>query len=398
MAAISDSVFAAQSSSPIRSLFFADSAPRTWAKRRERLIDAAAKDGPKAVEARADLEAMPPEPRRPLSPGLTTTEPTYEGLVKLYLEGPPALGLFTDEGGGFVGGHAMNAENRLKTVAGLSSLWDGAPINRTRAGDGAFTLRGRRLAAHMMLQPVAARPLLADPVASRQGFLARFLLVEPPSAIGSRLRRGHAAGSDYAIAAFAARLRWALEAEPPVADGTRQVLQPRRLALSREAADVLWSYYAPTEAAQGAEGELAAVRPFASESAEQAARIAGVLTLWSDLQAGSVSAEAMGWGVALAQFHLSEAKRLADAAAVSTETEQAETLRRWLLTRWPEREVLPGDVLRLGPNCLRDGKRARAAIAMLEAHGCLVRLPPGVEVRGRSRKEAYRVARPRDDD
>jgi hypothetical protein len=74
------------------------------------------------------------------------------------------------------------AANRIKTlilerIAGISPLpddrtgrrrgcGDGAPINRTRVGDGAFTLRGRRLAAHMMLQSVAARPPLSDPVAA----------------------------------------------------------------------------------------------------------------------------------------------------------------------------------------------------------------------------------------
>ena len=66
-------------------------------------------------------------------------EPTFEGLVKLYGIGRPALGLFSDEAGGFIGGHAMNSDNRLKTMAGLSRLWNGEPIDRTRAGDGATT-------------------------------------------------------------------------------------------------------------------------------------------------------------------------------------------------------------------------------------------------------------------
>ncbi len=350
---------------------------KLWAKRREKLIEAAAKGGPKAIEARADLEAMPPEPPRPLSPNLTATDPTFEGLVKLYAEGRPALGLFTDEGGGFVGGHAMNADNKLKTVAGLSGLWDGSAINRTRAGDGAFTLRGRRLAAHMMLQPVAARPLLSDPVAAQQGFLARFLIVEPPSAIGTRLRRGHAPESEAALNAFGERLRRILETEPPMAEGARQILAPRRLPLSEPAEALLRRFYEVTEAAQALGGDLEHVRPFASKSAEQAARIAGVLSLWRDLDAMEVGLDAMAWGVELAQFHLSEARRLADAAVVSADVERAEALRRWLLEKWTEPDILPREILRLGPNCLRESGKARAALAMLERHGWVVQLHEG---------------------
>lgn len=171
-------------------------AHKVWTEKRKRLIgEAAGTKKEKAAAAEADLRGMGPEPKAPIFPNVTAMEPTFEGLLKLYQVGRPALGLFSDEAGGFIGGHAMNSDNRLKTMAGLSRLWNGEPVDRTRAGDGAATFRGRRLAAHLMVQPVAARPLMADPEASGQGFLARFLLTEPPSHIGTRLRRGHAAES-----------------------------------------------------------------------------------------------------------------------------------------------------------------------------------------------------------
>jgi hypothetical protein len=108
-----------------------------------------------------------------LSPWLLADEPTLEGLTKNLEHGRPSIGLFSDEGGQFLGGHAMSSDNRLKTVAGLSKFWDGAPINRTRAGDGAKTYYGWRLAAHLMAQPGAADTLLADPVARDQGIMSR---------------------------------------------------------------------------------------------------------------------------------------------------------------------------------------------------------------------------------
>jgi hypothetical protein len=37
--------------------------------------------------------------------------------------GQPSLGLFSAEGGQFIGGHGMNEDNKLKTAAGLSCAW-----------------------------------------------------------------------------------------------------------------------------------------------------------------------------------------------------------------------------------------------------------------------------------
>ena len=69
------------------------------------------------------------EPEPPIEPLIIVEEPTYEGLVKYLARGQPSVGLFSDEGGRFVGGNAMNRDNLLKTLAGLSSLWDAKPIN-----------------------------------------------------------------------------------------------------------------------------------------------------------------------------------------------------------------------------------------------------------------------------
>lgn len=133
---------------------------------------------------------------------------------------------------------------------------------------------------------------------------------------------------------------------------------------------------------------------FASKAAEHAARIAGVLALWRDLDAQHVTEEDMGNGIELAQFYLTEAVRLADAAKVSLETVNAEKLRVWLIEKWGQAEVLPGDVVQHGPPPLRDTKKAKAAIAYLVQHGWLVALEPGTIVRGKPRRAAYRIVRP----
>lgn len=365
-----------------------------WTGKRKRLLtEAAGNDKTKATNAEADLRALGPEPRAPLLPNVTAQEPTFEGLLKLYQAGRPALGLFSDEAGGFIGGHAMNSDNKLKTIAGLSQLWNGDTVNRIRSGDGASDYPGRRLAMHLMAQPIAARPLMADPQAAGQGFLARFLITEPPSTIGTRLRRGHNHTSDADVSIFTTRLAAVLDSPMPTGDSAQE-LTPQRLPLSPQAKELLWRFYEAVEASQVGGGAMEHVRAYASKAAEQAARIAGVLTLWDDLDAPQVTPQAMGWGVTLAQYYLTEARRLAEAGLVSEETAKAERLRHWLLESWGHDDVTPREILRMGPNSLREAKEAKKAIATLERHGWLVPLPEGATVRGAQRKEAYRIVRP----
>jgi len=368
---------------------------KLWEKTRDKLLSVAAtaNTADKKAAAQADLKAIRMPPARPLSPNRTATEPTFEGLAKLFQISHPALGLFTDEGGGFIGGYAMNSDNALKTCAGLSSLWDGAAINRTRAGDGTVTLYGRRLAAHIMAQPIAARPMLADPVASGQGFLARFLICEPVSAIGTRTRRGFNSDSDAHIATFGARCRSLLETTPPLKEGTDRELEPSVLSLSDDAKELLLKYYEYTEIGQKQAGEYETIRPYASKSAEQAARIACVLTLWDNIQATEITTDTMANGVTLAQFYLDEAKRLADAAVISEKIAIAEVLRLWLLNVWAYPEIMPADVVQRGPNSLRETPKVKEALGILVKHGWIVLLPAYSEIRGAARKEAYRIVR-----
>lgn len=364
-----------------------------WKGERDRILAEAKKGkGEKRTASQADLNAMGKEPAAPPSPDRTVTEPTYEGLTRKFAEGMPTLGIFSDEGGQFLGGYAMSSDNRQKTLAALNDIWQGNPIRRTRQGEGSFTLYGRRLAVHLMVQPGVARAFMADPMAADTGFLPRFLICEPPSTIGNRLQSAVHHDRDT-LDAFGARLREILETPLP-ADPVTMELQPRILPLSPDARVMLSGFADHAEAAQARGGAYAHITGYASKAAEQACRIAGVLTLWGDLHALEVTGEAMANGIELAQFYLGEASRLSDAANLSAEIERAEALRKWLLESWPHPEVLPGDVLQRAPvRALRESPSARAAMAMLEKHGWLVALEPGTVIRGAARKEAFRIVR-----
>jgi hypothetical protein len=192
-----------------------------------------------------------------------------------------------------------------------------------------------------------------------------------------------------------------LREEKPLAEGSRQELQPRELPLSSEAEDLLWQYFTAIEREQAPGGDLCDLTSFASKSAEQAARIAAVLTLWTDLNAPQVGVEAIQNGIQIAQYHLAEAKRLTEAADISEQVSKAETLRRWLLEKWPEKAaadhrtpnfIMPRDIVQHGPNPLRETAKAKQALQMLESHGWLHKLDKGAEVDGAARQIAYRIA------
>ena len=152
------------------------------------------------------LEWLGDEPPKPLAPFLVTGDPTIEGLTKSWPNAPAALGVFTAEGGAFTAGHSMNDDNRVKTAALLSELWDGKPITRVRASDGVSILTGRRLAMNVMVQPNAAAAFLSNPSLRDQGLLSRVLVAKPASIAGTRLRRDERPEDRKAINAYGARI------------------------------------------------------------------------------------------------------------------------------------------------------------------------------------------------
>lgn len=343
-----------------------------------------------STSKRVDLKALGPEPPPPLKPHIVASAPTIEGIVKHLPELRASLGIMTEEGGALIGGHAMKAENRLATCASFSAMWDGAPLDRWRAGDGVESYIGRRFSAHILVQPVAAEVLLSDPMASGQGLLARFLTCRPPSRIGTRLRMEQDAQAEADIEHFAARIRSLLSRELPLADGTRNELIPTPLPLSVEARTVLTDFAREVEKAQGPGGPFENARAFASKTAEHAARIAAVLTIFADPNTPEVSAEIMFGATELARYYANEAVRLADAAIVPPEVADAEQVRKWLLRAWREPCISAAIAAQSGPFKVTD--RSRKALNLLQEHGWLIR-ENGAEVAGKIRVEAWRIVR-----
>ncbi len=181
---------------------------------------------------RALLEQLGPAPAVPLHPFLTAPDPTIEGLVKAWVTAPASLGLFSAEGGQFIGGYGMSQDHRLKTAAALSEMWEAKTIKRIRATDGVTILRGRRLSMHMLVQPEASAAFFSDPILRGQGLLSRVLVAAPDSIAGTRLYRETDADDDAAIRAFGARILEILEKPWPLAERTLNELAPPQLKIA----------------------------------------------------------------------------------------------------------------------------------------------------------------------
>jgi len=361
-----------------------------WDAVRQELISKQKKQGFSA--ANSALGSYDKEPEKPLLPIIVCPEPTIEGLLKLFIVGQPSMGIFSDEGGAFINGHGMSEENRLKSAALFSQLWDGSTVKRIRAGDGASILSGRRLALHIMAQPDAAARMLSDRVLGDQGFLSRFLVCAPASNAGTRFQREPLSSSRAALEGYKAKILKLFDSKPRLVEGTQNELDPRKLTLDGDAM-LIWRQFADHVERQLSEGAAyAPIRSFANKMPEHAVRIAGVLTLVKDQDAFWITNDALEAGIDLAEFYADEALRLFETGQGSPSLMEAEKLRIWLLTIWSEPAISLRAIVRLGPNSLRTEAQAKQAINILVQHGWLRPIGPSL-VENKTVRQAWRIIR-----
>jgi hypothetical protein len=176
----------------------------------------------------------------------------------------------------------------------------------------------------------------------------------------------------------------------PIASGTRNELSPRKLPLS-DAARRMWIAFANhIERRLGASGELAPVAGLANKLPEHAARIAAVLAMIANIEAGEIAEAEMVAGMDIAQHYATEALRLWGAGRVSAELHQAQGLLRWLHASWPHPVVSLPDIYQRGPGAIRDEASALGAVTKLVDHGWLVSAW-GCEIDGVFRREVWRI-------
>jgi hypothetical protein len=318
----------------------------------------------------AELESAPP--RQPILPAMFHEDTNAASLAVDLAEGWPSASIWSDEAGLVIGSHGMNNDNLMGFIGLLNRLWDGNGFERSRLTTKSASIRGRRLTASLMMQPVVlARLLKAGDAASRgMGLVARMLPTWPTSTIGSRPYRE---GSEMpALGTFERRIRELLELELPV-EGAGMVLAPPALSLSTAAFQVWRTLHDEIESELSRFGEFASVPDIGAKTAENAARIAGVFQVFNSGSGGRIDAEIMQGAAVVAVWHLNEARRMLSTIKLPKDVADADLLLGWLLQR-PGDAIEPRDILRLGPGPLRDKSRRDAAIEILLAKNWIVEI------------------------
>ncbi len=362
---------------------------KTFIKRKE-LWDSKKKEWMKDPSKGEFAEEAPQEPLHPL---ILVEEPTYEGIIKYLAIGQPSIGLFSDEGGRFFGGHAMNSDNQIKTMAGLSSLWDGKEVSRLRGGDGNMLLYGRRLSMHLMIQEIVLEQLMTNQMVECQGFLPRCLVSFPRSTAGNRPYVEEDISKDPAILKYYECINSLMDRKPPVASisAPQNELIPRKITLT-DAAKKQWIlYHNAIDRDLGAGMRLVPIRRFANKAAEHVLRLSGIQAMIQCSDTDQIDVEDVERGIILVEYYLNEAMRIQGCLSIHPDLLLAQKVLNWCKESGREAIALQ-EIYQRGPSQIRSAGKARSIMDILEKHGWVTPIS-GIEIDGKRYKEAWVIRR-----
>lgn len=350
----------------------AKASKKAWAakiKGIEQAIQRAATKGQPTSQLEQQLQDLElAEPKEPVIPNLLMQDQTPEGLAKS-LNSYPSAGLISSEAGIVLGGHGMGKDSASRNMGMLNDLWSGQAIKISRAQAESYNLPHRRLSIGLSVQPKILANFNSGSDARGIGFFARFLLAFPASTRGERPYT--AAPAWKHLSAYSQRIKTLLDMqqEPNEEHGG---LELHTLDLTPEAFEIWRMAYNAIEKELAAHGEFIEVADIASKTAENAARIAGLLHLYQYGLEGRVTKTEMICGVQIALWYLHESRRYFTETARPANTKDAADLERWIVSKCKadgvqqltRREVMQG----VTPKTLRKKEAFNAALAMLEAH------------------------------
>jgi hypothetical protein len=240
---------------------------------------------------------------------------------------------------------------------------------------------------HLMAQPGVAGDWLSDPRLTDQGLTSRVLVTAPDSTAGTRFWREWKGNGE--LAAYDRRI-FDLVGRPLAIDQAGGGVRPRVVSMSAAARQAWIDFYNWCEGRIQSGGEFEPIISLANKLAEHAARLAAVLTMVADPDAGAIEAEAVEHGIALARHYASEALRLFQGGTADPDLQLAEKALAWIKGRRGALFSLP-DLYRLGPPAIRDKATATKVIGLLADHGSIEQVAGGAEVEGRWRREVWRL-------
>lgn len=342
-----------------------------------------------------EIEALGHRPSPPIQPLLLLSDITFPGLYKQLEVGLPSIGIITDEAGTFVGGHGMNKDNQLAMTTGLSNLWDGKPLDRVRAEDGASSLYHKRLTLHLMGQSLVLQILLSNSLISNQGFTNRLLISFPESMVGQRVYKEIDLNYDESFIKYQDKILQLLETRLPVSDEDTQELKPPSLLLTPEAKEEWIKYVDAIERKSGKKGQYSNIQGFVSKIPEQVLRISGVLELIDDIHSKEISLQTIRNSIILTDYYIAEQIRLKEAVAVDKNLVMAKELHAWC-AQWCSENgdfIYSTIILKGGPPFARKKDSLDPLIKILVEYKWLVPLKQNTTIKGKPRAQGWKVVR-----
>lgn len=305
-----------------------------WTAQRDGILSGirdAGKKGKDAIglEARLkEVEHNKPEP--PRAPRLILGDETPENLAYTLAKNWPSAGVVSSEAGVVFGGHAMGKDSAMRNMALLNVLWDGGSLQIGRRSSESFTVSGARLTVALQVQEATLRSFFdkSGALARGTGFLARFLVSWPESTQGFRPFT-EPPKTWPKLAAFNRRIIEILNTPAPIND--QGALAPLMLEFTPAAKQAWIAFHDALELELRSGGDLCDVRDVASKTADNAARLAALLHVFTNGIGGAIGDDSFENASRIAAWHLSESRRFFGELALPAELANAARLDSWMI-------------------------------------------------------------------
>ena len=201
------------------------------------------------------------------------------------------------------------------------------------------------------------------------------MMTRPESLIGTRLHKEPPPQARQTIADFSAKVLAILEIPYPLAEDTRNELNPRALRFSAEATELYWEFADECEKAMAPGGEYESIKSFAAKLPEHAARLAATIAGYRDINVSELGREDFLRGIHIATYYANEAKRIFESSWASPDLLLAQKLLDWLKKEWRGKTITARDIYQYGPSAIRDRKTTLTITQILVDHRWLKQLP-----------------------
>ena len=279
----------------------------------------------------------------PTMPRLLVQDATPEALVSILAENRGRIGFVVDEGGECFELMSRYQGNGKSNIGIYLAGWDGCSYTADRVGDEyRYIPRASVVMSLMVVQPSVARGFLRDADKMGRGLPQRFLFAWPESNVGSRC-----VDRPPVFPAYSQAWSELLTGLAGAAYGVED--EPIVLSLSRGAQSAFreWQLKLEPRLKPGV-GDLGAdvLAGWGSKIAGQVGRLALVLHVaTAGALAGQVSVATMEAAIEIGEYHISHTLHAFGVAGTDANTQDAESVLRWLHGRGPS-EVTTRDVAR----------------------------------------------------